>query len=506
MHSLRKYNSTFLRLSTLIVLAALLAGCAYPVTPAQSPQPAETSGPVSLTVIYTNDEHGWIVGAEPGSGAAEMAGLWHEKEGVGGATPVLVLSGGDNWTGPAISTWFNGESTVDVMNAMGYDAAALGNHEFDFGVEALKQRTSQAKYPYLSANLRRKSDGKVPEGLGIKAYTIVERGVLRIAIIGLTSQLAATTTNPANIKDFEFIDYETALREVVPQAKAEAPDLILAATHICSDELIPLAEKVADLGIDLMGAGHCHEVISDRIGKTVILGGGTRFESYAYASLTIDKTAAEPLINVNYGVRRNAGGEPDKAVAAVIETWQSRTNGELNEEIGYLDKEIPRNSKVMQALVLRSWLWAYPQADVAITNTGGFRDKIPAGPVTLAEIISVLPFDNVLIEIELTGKQLKKLSISGLSQAVMAGVKLENGHWILEKTGMELNDEAQYQVLVTDFLYAGGDDFTMLAQFDPSPYMTDISWRQPVIDWIRAQNSSADNPLNEVVQMLLQPE
>ena len=98
-----------------------------------------------ITVLYTNDEHGWLAATDDFDGAAGMLGLWRDVEGYTEDGPFLVISGGDTWTGPAISSWFDGESMVDVMNAMGYDAAAIGNHEFDFGVGGLRARLDQVK-------------------------------------------------------------------------------------------------------------------------------------------------------------------------------------------------------------------------------------------------------------------------------------------------------------------------------------------------------------------------
>src|SRR3972149_11171560 len=96
-----------------------------------------------LTVLYTNDEDGWMEGVAKGRGAANLLGLGREKEGYTPDGPYLILSGGDNWTGPAISTWFQGLGMVEVMNAMGYAASAIGNHEFDFGLDILKTRISE---------------------------------------------------------------------------------------------------------------------------------------------------------------------------------------------------------------------------------------------------------------------------------------------------------------------------------------------------------------------------
>ncbi|MBN1582853.1 MAG: bifunctional metallophosphatase/5'-nucleotidase, partial [Anaerolineae bacterium] len=110
-----------------------------------------------LVILYTNDEHGWMeaageMGHETG-GAAELLGLWRDKEGYTRDGPYLILSGGDMWTGPAISTWFAGEPMAEAMNVMGYGAAAVGNHEFDFGLDGLRARSAQATFPFLSANI-----------------------------------------------------------------------------------------------------------------------------------------------------------------------------------------------------------------------------------------------------------------------------------------------------------------------------------------------------------------
>ena len=113
----------------IVLLASVLAAC----TP-HTPQNAET-----FTVLYTNDEHGWMEGMQSGQGAAELLGLWRTKQGYRPDGPFLILSGGDNWTGPAISTWFDGQSMVEVMNAMGYKASVIGNHEFDFGLDGLNK-------------------------------------------------------------------------------------------------------------------------------------------------------------------------------------------------------------------------------------------------------------------------------------------------------------------------------------------------------------------------------
>jgi 2',3'-cyclic-nucleotide 2'-phosphodiesterase (5'-nucleotidase family) len=207
---------------------------------------------------------------------------------------------------------------------------------------------------------------------------------------------------------------------------------------------------------------------------------------------------------VDYGTRANEGGTEDPAVAQVITRWQEKSSAEANVKIGYLKNEIPQKSPAMQALITEAWLAAYPQADIALTNMGGMRDDLPAGDVTLGGITSVMPFDNVLVEVKLTGKQILQVLLANTTTApAIGGMHKENGKWTLNKTDQPLDSNQTYSVLVNDFMYAGGDRYDLLAKFDPNAYNTAINWRQPVIDWIQAQNSSSDYPLDEMLAALV---
>ncbi len=439
-----------------------------------------------------------MLGEEEGRGAANLVGLWQEKFGYGEDSNILVLSGGDNWTGPAISTWFQGESMVDVMNVMGYDASVIGNHEFDFGLEALQERLSEANFPYLSANIRYKDSGQVPTDLGIEPYAIIELEGLDVGLIGLTTTNTEYTTDPQNIGDFDFIGYGAALREIVPEVVAAGADLILVPGHLCTPEIAEVTEVADVLGISMVGGGHCNELIAGESKGTVTLVGGAHMATYAWTTLTVD-TETGDVLDIDYGVEQNQGGMANPAVAKVVAKWQVESDETLNDPIGYLQNDLPRRSQAIEALIAESWLAAYPQADVALTNRGGIRDGIPSGDVTLATIIGVLPFDNVIIEARLTGSQLEQALAGHLDATVAGGMRREGSHWVLDKTGERLDRDTIYSVLVNSFMYAGGDGFSLFAHYDPNAYNTGIDWRQPIIDWILEQNSGPEQPLDEMI-------
>jgi 2',3'-cyclic-nucleotide 2'-phosphodiesterase (5'-nucleotidase family) len=299
---------------------------------------------------------------------------------------------------------------------------------------------------------------------------------------------------------FEFIDYEQALREVVPDVRAADADLVIVAGHLCSSELVPLAQQVADLEIALIGGGHCNELFAEEVAGTILIEGGYHFTSYATASLTVD-TATDEVLSASYGTVADFADAPaDPSVVAVVDKWQEQAEDELEVVIGYLEQPLHRRSDSLEQLVTETWLKAYPTADVALTNRGGFRAGLPAGEVTFADVVGVLPFNNVLVEVELGGQELLQVLAHG--SAAVGGAELGVGDWILEASGEAIDPAGRYRLLVNDFMYAGGDGYEMLARYDPDAYNTAIDWRQPVIDWILAQHSSLAAPLDPALEQL----
>ena len=252
----------FLKISTLYGAGIALAACVPDLDDFSNRQ---TDTLRNLTILYTNDEHGWMEPANQNGGTASMLQGWQRQDDYTRDGPFLALSGGDMWTGPALSTWFRGESMVDVMNAMGYSAAAIGNHDFDFGVDALRQRAAQAKFPLLSANIREKSTGKTPDFA--RPYVIQEINRIRIGLMGLTTLETPVDTNPSLVVDYEFLPYEDSLREVVQKMKADGAQLMILLGHLCTGEMRSLAPVATELGIQILCAGHCHEETVEQVGE-----------------------------------------------------------------------------------------------------------------------------------------------------------------------------------------------------------------------------------------------
>ncbi|MFC1547661.1 5'-nucleotidase C-terminal domain-containing protein [Candidatus Neomarinimicrobiota bacterium] len=150
---------------------------------------------------------------------------------------------------------------------------------------------------------------------------------------------------------------------------------------------------------------------------------------------------------------------------------------------------ISRYSAPMHNMVTDAWLEAFPQAAISATNRGGFRADIPVGDITLGTIVGVLPFENSVVELEITGSQL--ISYIQNENPVVGGMTTTGGYFHTD--GTPISNDSTYSVLVTDYMWSASSS---LPVYDPEPYPTNVNWRDPVIDWIRAQNTTAADPLD----------
>ena len=446
---------------------------------------------VDLVILYTNDEHGWMAPTDEKDGAAGLAGLWKEQQNYQPDGAFLVLSGGDMWTGPALSTWFEGEPMVEVMNALHYDAAAVGNHEFDFKIEGLKANINRADFPLLAANMREKSTGNIP-GF-IKPYIIKEVNGVKVGIIGLSNVSTPLTTFPTNVKDYDFIPYEQALDEIVPQVKKEGAELLIMIGHTCFSEMRAMIPKAKELGIYILTGGHCHEPITEVIDGVALIESGSYLKNYVRLEVTYDLDKNK-IIQMLPSLHPIKDSHPDAEIAAIINKWQSKLNVSLSEVIGFASDPVGRHTNAMNNMVTDSWLVSFPDADVSITNSGGIRQSLPAGDISLETIVGLLPFDNTLYELDMPGKDIiDVLTTTGDENLVFGGMTMTDGYKLMD--GTPIYDDSVYQVLTTDYLYVRPD--YSFQTVDPEPYSTSVHYRQPVIDWIKSLNTTQQQPLNQ---------
>ena len=439
-----------------------------------------------LTIFYTNDEHGWMEATKWNGGAAGLMGLWKEKDGYTEDGPYLILSGGDLWTGPAISTWTQGKAMTAVMYAMGYDAAAIGNHEFDWKIEGVKKNIAQADFPLLSANIKQKETGEQADFA--TPYIIKQVNSIKVGIIGLTTTDTPNSTFSENVKDYNFVPYADALKEYVPQMKKDGAELLIIAGHLSKSAMEELVPVAVELGISVIGGGHSHELANEIKDGVAIIEAGGRMSHYGKIEILFD-TAADTVIKLNQEICKNEGSTPDPYIESIISHWRSKVDSTLSEVIGYVNQDISQRSDAMSNMVTDSWLTTFSSADISLTNSGGIRQSIPAGDITLGDIVGVLPFENTIVELDLTGTQL----IDCIEYYLVAGITSKTDHQLID--GTTIHPDSTYHVLTIDYLYARKD--TPFQKYDPDPDYTMTNYRQPIIDWIKSLNTTAENSLDQ---------
>lgn len=474
----------FLKISALYGAGITLAACVPDLVDFSNRQ---TDTLRSLTILYTNDEHGWMEYANPYGGTASMLKGWQRQDGYTRDGPFLVLSGGDMWTGPALSTWFRGESMVDVMNAMGYSAAAIGNHDFDFGVDALRQRTAQANFPLLSANIREKTTGKTPDFA--RPYVIQEINGIRIGLMGLTTLETPVDTNPSLIVDYEFLPYEDSLREVVQKMKADGAQLMILLGHLCTGDMRSLAPVATELGIQILCAGHCHEETVEQVGDITIVQSGSFLQKYIRIAVLFN-TLSNKLETVEARLLDNPARGADRAITNLVQSWHDRADPILWQVIGYLGKKIDAGMLEMSNLLTIPWLEAYPSASIALFSQR-YVQSLPAGELSEASILSTLPMDNELVDVQMTGDQV--LETMNTRHPSVGGLSEVEGTYLLSD-GSPLEAQVSYHVLIPDSLYEGGNYYN-IRQYDPDGTYTGLNWRTPIVNWVKRLHTSRQSPL-----------
>jgi 2',3'-cyclic-nucleotide 2'-phosphodiesterase (5'-nucleotidase family) len=291
---------------------------------------------------------------------------------------------------------------------------------------------------------------------------------------------------------------EPALGRAVGEAWETGADAVVVAAHECPDVLAPIVTRHPEWKLAFVGGGHCHKTMNERAGDAAVIAPTWRMHQYARVRLTVDPTMPPKsrVVSVETAlvdVDPSPAAPPDPELARMVREWKDEVDRALGVPIGHAGRDIAPEENVGQ-MVAEAWL-AEMGGDVAIVNRGGVRQTIPAGTITHGTLWGVLPFDNRIVKVSLGGGDLAN-DLEAMPKIIVAGAKKgADGKWVLA-SGKPIVPGRRYTVLVTDFMYAGGDGAPFAGQ-DPKPVETDVNWRDPVIAWIAKQQSSPATPIEK---------
>lgn len=461
---------------------------------------AAGSDSVRIAILATNDFHGALEPSTP---------RWAEGDTIGGAAALaayaravearfpdatLHLDGGDVMQGTLVSNLTHGRATVDAFEAIGIDAAAVGNHEFDWTVDTLRARLADAEFPWLLANMFEKATGERPPWAVPTAW--LEAGGLRVGVIGVTTIHTPTTTLPANVEPYEFRDIATVVNELAPALVAEGADLVIVAAHagaVAGEEEgtwigeIAAAARRITAPVDLIVSGHTHSYVNAVVNGIPIVQARSSGTALGVVTLTWDRSARAVVGHtIDVWTTGTAGVDLPPDMISLVERYGADLAEIADRPIATLAAPIfrdPREEETALGGLIADAQRAATGAQAAIMNPGGIRADFEAGPVSYADVFRVQPFMNQLVLLDLTGEQLRRAlehavenrlgQVSGLRFTFdptrprgerVREATLEEGAEPLVRDGRAVQPDRIYRVVVNNFLATGGDGYATLKE------------------------------------------
>jgi len=436
------------------------------------------AAPVTIRILHFNDFHGFANpvrqnrDSAPLGGASRLAEAIRQHQDV----PGLLLAAGDMIQGDAWANLFQGKSSIDLLNLLKVDAMVLGNHEFDFGQAQLVRLITAAGFPVLGANL----DG-LPAVAPRAAFV---RNGIRITVIGLITDDTPKNSHPRNTAGLTFAPpLETARRQI--EATAPDSDLIVLLTHIGHDHDRALAEALCDPHSSvpvpvLIVGGHTHTRVDNpvRTGNCTVAQAWEHGKALGIVDYTFDAGRPQNVTGQLVEISQNLGaGLPQ--VAELVERYNREADAVLGRTVGTVAVDLfqqgVRVRETSMGNLVADLVRETTGAQVAIINGGSLRTGLPAGALTARQVYAALPFDNYLVAVRMSGRQLLEALEHGVSAVeheegrfpqvsgirftfrrdLPAGKRVVSAH----VNAVPIDPGREYTVATLDFMAAGGDGY-----------------------------------------------
>jgi len=434
-----------------------------------------------IYIITANDFHGHLRAEGNDPGAARWAGVIAKlrSESPGGA---IILGAGDMFTGTLDANAEHGIPSVKIMNTIGFKADAVGNHKFDVSLQETKENAKIAHFPLLSANIIDNKTQKIAEPF--KPYIIIKHKGIKIGIIGLTTIETVTKATQKNMVGLTILPPEVVAQKYIDEVRGKGAKIVILLSHIGSaqnlsgdivGEITGVLTKVHD--VDLAVTGHTHMLVAGNYRHIPVLQAGCYGQAVGEAQILYSKTAGKvKSVHVKYVRVKELPAYNDEKVGKIANAVTSKIDTKYNEVLAINKYELTNDMLGQSAAgeyfcdVMRNTM----HTDIVFFNGGGVRAAVPAGKVTYRTIEDVFPFSDNMVQLEMTGEEVREVLEHGISNTalrmlrfsglqVRADITKPEGQRILAVTmldGKPLQDTATYLVGTNGFLSLGGDGFT----------------------------------------------
>jgi 2',3'-cyclic-nucleotide 2'-phosphodiesterase (5'-nucleotidase family) len=459
---------------TAYIAALFLATACTPSTP---PTPVATA---RLRIIGTNDFHGAleprrIGGVQRGGAAALAATIERAKaECVAPACEWILVDGGDEFQGTLASNLAFGKPISEIFNHLGYAAAALGNHEFDWSQDTLRARMRDERYAVLAANVRYTDGRDVP---WIRDDTLIVRGAFKIGVIGLLTRATSTSTTASMLQGLRFDDPAPIVDSLATDLRRRGANTVIVVAHIggfcdqegtanCRGEIFDMVRALKQ-PIDAVIAGHSHSIIN------TVLNGVPIVEAYSSGTAidVVDIAFDRARTPTRHEVRSvfTDSVTPDAWVAQRVADAKQAVAAKASAVVATVATELPGTDASPLGDLVADAMRAAGHADFGVMNRGGIRAALHAGTVRYSDAFEISPFANVLYKITAKGADMRRYFekvVGGRTpNAWVGGVRITYdstraaGSRITSLTladGRPFDDAATYSVVINDFMLTGG--------------------------------------------------
>lgn len=467
-----------------ILLAPLLAGCArtgMPRAAAEIESGAATrpTRTTRLRLIGLNDFHGALEPRPDASGllrggAAALAGAIGRagSECARPACEVLILDGGDEFQGTPASNLAYGRPVVEIFNRIGVAAAALGNHEFDWGQDTLRTRMREARYAFLGANVRYADGSDVP---WIRNDTLLTRGDLAIGIIGVATRQTATSVKPTLVHDLRFVEAAPIVDSLAARLRARGARIVIVVAHAgafcsandggCTGEIIDLARRLTPGRVDAIVSGHTHSRVNSVISGILVVQARSRGQAIEVVDFPIeDPAAARAEVRDIYTDSVPA----DTAIARIATAAVANVSHIVSQPIVTIGTAMLRDSLPLGNLIADAFR-AEGRGDFGVLNNFATRADLRPGMATYGDLFEVQPFGNILYSLSATGAAIRgyfeKLVSARRPRGYLSGAvvtfdtaRSPGGRITTVRLpdGRLLDSTVTYSIVINDFMLAGG--------------------------------------------------